>query len=195
MAAPPPAVVQEGTVTYDGSNGDFVQPQPGQGVFVDYLFTNHYEHDRQTFMASLTSETAYNGATVAFVRLGGPTLLWVCEWTACQAGGPPAVPSPVPASTGWVLLDAHVSPAGKSALVDSKPIYRISGVYVYGKLTPNNDVYQDVTYPVYPWIADKTDGRKVPPASIQQGLTDTAGGSVGMIANPSQIPRPTANQS
>lgn len=172
---PPELVVNQGSVTYDDNQGQIVDPNSYPGVFVDYFFENHYENDKHTYMASQTSATPFNESLVGFVRIGGPTLLWVCEWTACQVGAQPIAPSPVPESTGWVLLDIQPTLAGKSIAEDGiSPLYRISGIYVYGNRNPNADVFKDAVFPVYPWVSNK-DGLTMDASNIKQGLIDGTG--------------------
>jgi hypothetical protein len=169
---PPELIVNQGSVTYDDNAGQIIDPNNYAGVFANYFFENHYEQDLHTYMASQTTSTPFNGSLVGMVRIGGPTLLWVCEWTACQLGALPTAPSPVPESSGWVLLDIQPTLAGKSIAEDGvSPLYRISGVYVYGHKNPNADVFKDAVFPVYPWVADTSD-RVMTSANIKKGLID-----------------------
>lgn len=166
--------VVQGPVLYDGTPGNITDPASYSGVFADYLFQNHYENDKHTYMGSQTSETPFQGSLVSFVRIGTPTLLWICEWTACQVGAKPTAPDPVPESTGWVLLDVHPTLAGKSLAADGvSPLYRISGVYVYGHKNPNADVFKDAVFPLYPWV-DQPGGRQMEGGDFKRGMIDTA---------------------
>jgi hypothetical protein len=178
-----PAVIQQGPVTYDGNTGQITNPDNYTGICVEYFFENFYENDPHKYMASQTSPQAFNGSTVGFVQIGNPTTLWVCEWTACQLGAKPIAPSPIPESSGWVLLDVHPTLAGKSIVTDGQtPIYRISGVYIYGHKNPNADVYRDAVFPIYPWVAN-SDGRQMLSSDFKKGLLD----GVGTANTPGQL--------
>lgn len=167
--------VQQGPVLYDANPGEVVSPENYQGVFIEYFFENSYENDRHTYMASQTSETPFNNSLVGFVRIGAPTTLWICEWTACQLGAKPLAPDPVPQSTGWVLLDIQPRLAGVSIATDGvSKLYRISGVYVYGQKNPNADVFQDAVFPLYPWVVDD-EPRQMLNSDLKVGMTDIAG--------------------
>jgi hypothetical protein len=184
----PQLFVNQDSVTYDDYLAQYTNPNNYSGVFGDYFFENHYERDPHTYMASQTTETPFNGSTVGFVRIGGPTLLWVCEWTAMQVGAKPVAPSPVPVSSDWVLLDIQPTFAGESRAADGvSPLYRLSGVYVYGHKNPNADVYKDGVFPLYPWVSQSA-GRQMQSSDFKQGLIDgTTGDSAGGGAGPGQL--------
>ena len=172
-------VVQQGPVTYDANPGQIADPGNYTGICVEYFFENSYENDRHTYMASQTSATPFNNSTVGFVKVGNPTTLWICEWTACQLGAKPMAPNPIPESSGWVLLDVQPTLAGKSIVTDAQtPIYRISGVYVYGRKNPADNVYEDAVFPVYPWIAN-TEGRQMLTSDLKKGLIDGGTNTTG----------------
>lgn len=170
----PQLSITQAQVQYDDNLGEYNLNFPG--IFADYLFINHYEQDRHIYMASQTSETPFNGSKVGFVRVGSNTLLWICEWTACQVGAQPQIPDPVPESTGWVLLDVQPSLAGKSLITDgTSPIYRVSGVYIYGHKNPDPDIYKNAVFPLYPWVGNGND-RQMSQSNIIKGMMDLPGG-------------------
>lgn len=165
-------LINVGAVTYDDSLGQYRESEP---VTADYMIHNHYERDNHTYMAGLTAPEPFQGATVGVVRIGTPTMLWVAEWTACRTGIHPPVPDPTPAY-GWVLLDATFSKA-KVVMASNgvSPVYRIEGAYVYAKLAPSSSPFDDMSYPIAPWIKDSAGFiRKVPIESLRS-LLDPSG--------------------
>lgn len=151
---PPITTLGVGDVEFDDSGTSFIKNPSQGGIIADCMIHNHYERDRHVYQAGLTSPEPFNGALVGMVRLANDTLLWVCEWTVCQANRtqhPPVVdPSPPP---GWELMDVQVTPAmisvGPSGIDE---VFRISGVYVYGCLAPQQGLLSDVVYPYPPWV-------------------------------------------
>ena len=109
---------------------------PTDGIFDDYVVINRFEKDRQIYALGVTSPSGFNGASVAFVQLASPTLLWIADWTAQKTGAQPEVPDPEAVDlTVWMLLDEHVEPRTIELRPDgATPIYRISGTYFYGCL-------------------------------------------------------------
>lgn len=107
------------------------------GIFADFMVFNEYENDAHTYMMGVTSPEGFQGASVAFCQLASPTTLWVCRWTACKAGGQPEIPSPITSDPNWVLLDTLPQTAMQGLMPDGvTPLFRISGVYVYGHKKP-----------------------------------------------------------
>lgn len=191
----PPVIarVVVGNVDFsDVGAADFVEPRE-VGPIADCMIHNAYERDGHTYMASLTSAEAFNGALTGFVKLGNDTLLWICDWTVCLMQGKkhPPVVDPVP-PPGWVLLDVQLTPAmlslGPSGI---DGIYRISGTYVYGCLNPKADLFGDIVYPQAPWVKRGALPRLVPIGSLdyylkhpQKGGSSAGGGTTGGGARP-----------
>lgn len=182
IAAGPTLQIVERTITLDGPSA-LVIAQPNSEIFVDYMMYNRYDHDLRRYMMGVAASTGFQGKTVAFVQLASPTLLWVCEWTALKVGGQPEIPSPS-VDSEWVFLQAFPElPMENVAPVDGKtPVYRISGVYVYGHTNPSVDTFGNVVFPHPPWL--KTDGfaRTLQPGKLTTGLstpTSTSNSSTG----------------
>ena len=179
MADIPALKVRVGQVTYDDTEALVEFPQgKSAGVITDYMITNHYERDLHTYVGSNTSEQPFQGATVSVVRIGGPVLIWVCEWTACRIGSVPPVPDPTPADGNWRLLDAALSqpqfslgPSGKDF------IYRVSGTYVYCHMNPGPSIFSDAVFPRAPWVREGGGSRKVPADRVVRGLADALAGA------------------
>src|SRR5258708_321376 len=120
-----------GSVSFDDQKALF--HNDGNGVWTDYEIFNRYEGDKHIYMLGLTSPTPFQGKSVAFVQIAAPTLLWICEWTSCRVTKIPFVPNPVVSDPNWVLLDIYYETAGLAYASDGvSPLYRLSGVYVYG---------------------------------------------------------------
>ncbi len=172
------AEISVGAVTFDEPSYFRDENELG-GPIADCMIHNHFMRDNHVYLASLTVPEPYEGATVGAVRLGGATLLWVCEWTVCQLVSPgqhPPVPDPSP-PPGWLLLDVRAVPAmtslGPSGL---DGVYRIAGSYVYGKVAPSDNPFDDVAYPYAPWLKDGVFPRLVPSSALKNWLKHPGGG-------------------
>lgn len=176
----PEAKIDVGPISFDDSSAKY-QEVGGDGTFADYHVVNRYEKDRHTYMMGVTSPNGFRGASVAFVQLASPTLVWVADWTACKAGAKPNIPDPTPADGDWVLLDDWWEPHMVTVAPDGvTPIYRISGTYIYGKLNPQSSTIDDISFPRPPWLQDSF-SRNVEQGLLQQGLTNN--GAVGSNLN------------
>lgn len=175
---------EEGTTKDDGDGSD--------SIFSDYSVNNHYEKDGHIYMLSIATEEALNqnvlttGAvrrniftsntpsnkdTVAFVKLGGHTLLWIADWTASKSKKPPQIPDPLRVIDNWVLMDEHCTTAMIVVYPDgATPLYRISGVYVYGHRRPSARLYDEVVFPLSPWL-DNSFIRTVDMDRLKTGIT------------------------
>ena len=144
------------------------------GVYVDYRIMSRYENDRRICMMGITSPDGFAGGTAAFIQLAVPTLLWLVDWTASQAGAQPVFPDSTPGSTRWVLLDRLIEPSMVTVLTGGNvPLYRISGTYVYGCINPSDNTLADVAYGRPPWLMDSF-LRTIPSNATLQGLLDVS---------------------
>lgn len=150
-------------VRYGQIPSDVLQPEDdalydeseiGDGIFTDYVIHNQYESDGQIYMMPVTSPGGFDGDSVAFVKLAGGTLLWICDWTAEKIGAPPSIPNPDIDDPNLVLLDSHCQPAGLLKRPDDSIIYRISGTFIYGYKNPSQAVFY---YGRPPWMAKSVD--------------------------------------
>ena len=176
--AVPNVTVTVGQVsTEDGlthySVGDDVN---GRGIHTDFRVRNRYEGDHQIYMIPLTTPIAFQGETVAFCQLAAKTLLWIAEWTACRYTVKPRIPST--SVDGWILLDEHLELGTVTVTGDGiTPLYRISGVYVFGHTKPTLSMYKYVQFAKVPWI-DNTFDRQVTEAMFQNDLLVVPGKKV-----------------
>lgn len=163
-----------GNVTPDDFNAKYRNPDgTKQDVFTDYFIRNRYEKDGHRYMMGVTSDSGFNGDTVAFVQLANPTLLLIVEWTACKFNSPPQVPDPDAINEDWVLLDLMPQTASIAVGGDGETgLYRISGTYVYGRRNPDNaNVFNNVAFPLPAYLQD-TFARTVSPDRLYPGLID-----------------------
>lgn len=167
-----------GNVTDFGLSTKYIPADDdGAAIYTDYIVNNRFEKDRGIYMNGVTSPLPFQGASVAFVQLHAPTLLWICDWTACRFNASPLIPNSINSDTDWVLLDEHYEPSMIVTAVDgTTPLYRISGTYVYGKQNPNSTTVNDIQYARPPWLEDAFT-RIVPATSLTNGLVD--GGATG----------------
>ena len=175
------AVVTIGNVT-DGGDilGKFVADN--KGIFTDWMIYNRYEKDGHIYMMPITSPGGFQGASVAFVQLASPTLLWICDWTASRFGSQPQVPDPTPADPLWVLLDKHHELAPIVVGADGvTPLYRITGPYIYGHRVPAANMLDNMNYPKAPWLDDSIP-RTIDKTTLTKNLIDVTG--AGLINKP-----------
>lgn len=188
------ASVSIGIVRTDDAESKFINDKVPSGVVVDYRVRSIYESDKHRYMLPVTSPDGFQGDSVAFVQLASPTLLWVVDWTASRAATPPDVPAAdivaraalrgavlggaglagegLQATREWVLLDQHLEPNMITVMTEGNiPLYRISGIYVYGHRRPNADVAKNIKYPRPPWLKDEFD-RTMPTGKFKHGLID-----------------------
>lgn len=152
------------------------------GIQTDYLINNHYEQDRHTYMAGVTSPGGFLGAGAAFFRLALPTLLWVSDWTARRVGDKPKIARPESTSGRWVLLHAMATPAQLDLMGDgNSPVYRVTGTYVYGLILPNDNLWFDAEIPRPPHIQDVFP-RLFSENDFRPNIIDVVGGAGGAFA-------------
>lgn len=169
----PAAVVVVGEVEFDDQKAKFLPASKGT-VWADFEMYNRYENDGHRYMMGITSPQGFNGASSAFVQLAAPTLMWVCDWTAMKQGDVPDIPDPV-AYGSWVLLDIHLELPDVNVAADGvTPVYRVSGVYFYGNLAPNYNVFANVVFPKPPYLEDGAGLRLVPYSKVVHNISDYA---------------------
>lgn len=142
--------------------------------FVDYQINNRYEKDRHLYMLPIASPNGFNGQSAAFVQLAAPTLLWICDWTVSKLGEQPEVPDPnISPGFGWILLDDFWEPATAVPASDGVTIlYRLSGTFVYGKISPNPLTHRDINFGRPYWLKDALPtGRNMPDDKIKPNLS------------------------
>lgn len=166
------AVVTIGEVSITDRDGLYLPDEGGQSsVYADYRIVNRYEEDTHTYMMGVTSPDGFRGDSCAFVKLAGPTILWIADWTASRVGSRPKIPHS-DAYKGWVLLDRHVEPYMLTVTADGRtPLYRISGTYVYGRRKADTAV---IKFPRPPWMQDGVHDRTVPHALLDANLIETS---------------------
>lgn len=87
------------------------------------------------------------------MKLSTSTEVLVCTWTGCQWNDVPNAPDPESLSSNWVLLDDWWEAVTIITASDgTTPLYRLSGVFIYGCLDPNILTWQDVEFPLAPWL-------------------------------------------
>ncbi len=153
-------------------------------VVTDFHIHNHYERDNHRYMMGISSPGGFNGASVAFVQLAAPTLLWVADWTGCRFLEKAMIPDPTAVTDDWVLLDSWLEPAQIIIAPNgTTPLFRITGTYVFGNQNPGTAFYSNVTYPVAPWFNSTgiTSLRTISPGDLVPGLITPA------ITNPGGI--------
>lgn len=148
----------------------------GKSVLLDYRIDSRYLKSPNIHMLPVASPNGFNGSSVAFVQLAAPMLLWVCDWTVFKCGALPEAPNPLSLNPDWVLLRDHWEPASIELSPDGgTPRYRLSGTYVYGHRNPRERTYENVTYPMPPWIEDKF-ARTISSENLADGLSEPSGG-------------------
>lgn len=177
------AKIRVTNVRYDGQAKGLKAPSTDGGVLGDYMVRCYSERDEVSYAGALTSPTGFDGTDVAVVRLGKPVTVWLVEWTGCKAGGVPPVPSPEPPA-GWRRLDAHVTTAKIVVCPDGDtPVYRISGVYAFVKLKSGAGVFDDVVFPLAPWVRDVF-SRSIGSDRITASILTPSGGGKATLGNP-----------
>ncbi len=173
----PQLTIIEADVTIDDSNALFID-QTNNEIWLDYMSYNRYEKDYRRYMMGVASPNGFAGSSVAFVQLAAPTLLWICEWTALKAGAQPEIPTNA-SPTGWVLLQEFPElPMCKVGPDGVTPIYRVSGVYVYGSTNPSVTTVADLSFPKPAWLKDGLD-RTMPSSKLTAGLSTPSTGGTG----------------
>ncbi len=99
------------------------------------------------------------------------------DWTVSKLGARPSVPDPIPLDSNWVLLkklpelqNVTVGPDGIT------PLYRVSGVYVYGRRTAPSNTYDASNFPLPLYLEDQY-ARDIPATLLKKGISDTPGSS------------------
>lgn len=173
----PQVSVTTGPIEDDDTIGNY-QEGDTSAVWGDYVIINRMHQSRHVYMMGLTSSNGFaiNGIlqTVAFAQLCNPTLLWIMKWTAKRSKVQPKIPSPIPADPNWVLLDRIPETRDVDVhLNGTTPIYRISGIYVYGHRRPSDDVINNIVFPKPAWMDDTGFDRILTPQVYESGLADT----------------------
>ncbi len=170
-------------IAYDDQDAVYDQTGTGADTFTDYQIVNRYYQDPHTYMAGISSPLGFSGASVAFFQLAASTTLWIADWTACKLNSPPESPDPTPTDSTWVFLGAAPEVAKIEYMGDGfTPIYRVSGIYVYGKTNPSANVFNDLTFPRSPEFDDARP-RLMPLDKLKQGfINQTVQGQGGGVA-------------
>lgn len=172
------ATVTVGTVIPDSNGAAFLRTADTETIWNDYQVENRYEHDKHIYMMGQTSPNTFNGATVGFVQLSNPTLLWIADWTASRWKVQPDIPDSTPTDSNWVLLDKFVEPCIVVINPNGQtPLYRISGTYFYGCRNPSTNVFTNILYARPPWLQDIFP-RTIDPSKIVQNLINKVGTNI-----------------
>jgi hypothetical protein len=150
-------------------------------IWTDYQIMNKYEVNYHRWMLGITSPEGFDGGTAAFVQTAAPKLFWMSRWTACRISTAPTIPDPdAITDKNWILLATHYEPFSIRLMNDGiTPIYRISGVFVYGYKNFNTkNVLNYMSYGRPAWI-DSVVPRNVGVVTTHQGtnIIDSAQGS------------------
>ncbi len=142
-----------------GSNGKFTKTNEiGEfvsAIWADYEISNRYEYHPNILMNGVTSPAPFQGASVSFVQIAAPTLLLVCDWTCARLAKMPIAPSTT-CPDDWIFMWASPETAPVNVGPDAEtPIYRISGVYVFGHKNPGDTVFANINFPRLPYILDE----------------------------------------
>lgn len=166
----PVALVTQGDVTLDDNEGQYVTDPDGAG-WTDYEIRSHYEEDRHIYMGGVSSPQPFQGASASFVQLTAHTLLWIVQWTAARLTLPPKAPNPESVDPRWILMDRHIELPNMILGPDGvTPLWRISGVYVYGCTNPNEEALNDMAWPRPPWVKDVFTRDLQPSVVLMNGL-------------------------
>lgn len=187
-------------VPYDSENGVYQDQefQPyvttSESPWGDYVVRCRYHKSQKRFMLGVTSPNGFRaptnsfslstnrsatlsntptggGPTVAFVQLANPTLLWVVDWTGARLNSKPFAPNSRFSDPQWVLLEEHLEPGQISVGADDRiPLYRISGLYVYGHTNPNPHINNDAAFPVAAWVQSTKFDRSIPDYMFKDGI-------------------------
>lgn len=168
----------------------YVDDGDAQTIYTDYEIHNRYEFDPHRYMLGLTSPGGFAGASVGFVQLASPTLLWVADWTASRTKNKPKIPPTEVDDPDWVFLGAIPELADTTIAPDGvTPVYRISGTYVYGHKSPSDDVYNNAVFPRPAWSQDVY-VREITNEDKEGGLITKQGGAglgAGVAFGPGKI--------
>lgn len=180
-------IVNEGVVTPDDTLGRFFDPPGGPSIYTDYIIRTHYEKDRHTYQAGITSPNGFAGQSVAFFRLATPTLLCIVDWSAARTGFPPEPPDPSKlADANWILLDDWYEAGEIQMGADGiTPSYRISGTYTYGHKNPAAVTINNVTFGLPPYIDGSQIVRTVSPGNLKGNIIDSGSATSESIRPPS----------
>jgi len=140
------------------------------GIVTDFSVKCRYERDGHIYMLGLTSPNPFQGASVAFVQLSSPTLLFIADWTACKVGSCPEYPDSVINDPNWVLLDDHIEPPAPGLVnngVDG--VFRLSGCYIYGHKNPASKAALNASFPLKSWMLPQIN-RTIPPSKALPNL-------------------------
>lgn len=194
--APNNLIVQVTDVTADGQGGGFqIASDPKMDVWIDFTIINKFESDKHIYMMPISSPQGFTnnagnqppaspgtgtiqnnqiGQRAAFVQLASPTLLWICDWTTAKLNSVPDIPDPNNTfDPNWVLLDEHYEPASIIAMANaSTPLYRISGTFVYGHISPDPQVIKNIAFGRPPWIPASAFRRDIDPSLVTKNLID-----------------------
>jgi hypothetical protein len=162
-----------GTVDIDDLD-DWYEEQAPESFVMDFRCTNKFVKDTHTYMGGLTSPLPFQSASAAFVRLAAPTVKLVCDWTVSKWGTKTMPDSTAP--PGWVLIDQIPIETAMMRVADdgATPLWRISGIYVFGRTAPGPLITDDVWFPRPPWIQNKFD-RTISPGVLADGLINLNG--------------------
>lgn len=166
-------------------NGGVLQPY--------YKITNRYERDLHKYMMGINSPGGFQGASVAFVQLASPTLLWIAEWAATTIGGKPDIPNLKVRNPNWELLDEWHYPGMIDVMKNGQTLfYPHAGVYVYAHKNPSADMLDDINYACPPWIdpnaaSQTVESDQLDDDMIQDEDMPIAGGGNNVQVNPAQF--------
>ncbi len=179
-----PVVIETGDVTPTDNLAKYYNDGSDVAIYADFRIRNRFEKDKHIYMLPVASPNGFQGASVAFVQLASPTLLWICDWTACRFNVQPNIPDPTPTDLNWIVLDEHYEPATITVGPDGvTPLYRISGTYVYGHRNPSPTTINNINFARPPWLQDSFN-RFVPADKLQQGLSNVI--STGPVGFPTR---------
>lgn len=187
----PNAIVTVGPVQIDDQDAQTVDMP--DSVFDEFIINSKFEGDMHRYMMGITSETPFQGASVAFCQLASPTVLWIADWTVLVKGDL-KIPDPDLSIQDWVLLDAHFEPAAVVPNVDGvSPLYRLTGTYVYGHKNPKSSLAQNVLIPRLPWVKDGVFQTTILPSNLDNTLLTPQGGGGGSSQASPGSPAPNTN--
>lgn len=169
-----------GRVSPDDNSSAFLVPSK-PGIMTDYMIHSGFEKDHHVYMLGITSPQGFQGDSVAFVQLAAPTMLYVVRWTASRWGQIPKAPDPYMIGNGRILMDEHYDTV--PILVNAGgqvPLYRWSGVFIFGAKAPKKRGVDEVSFPRHPDIADVFN--RVP--SEQENMDSTLLTPNGGMLNP-----------
>lgn len=163
------AIVTVGDIQFDDNNAKYQDTK--DAPFTDYQVKNRYYKSRHTHLLPISSPTAFQGASAAFVQLAAPTLLWVCRWTAAKWASAPNIPNPLTRIKSWVLLSEHYEPTMIVVSPDGvTPLYRISGTYTYGDSDPSPKTVSDIEFPLAPWLESSSFKREMNTGNLDTSI-------------------------